>query len=82
MAVWIGLVRHLKRKQMENFNNLTQEQKQTIETALNSIPEVARKGLYGTIEGIQEQISRGDKIIFYMSPNDLGGFSIEKMKIG
>ena len=61
---------------------LTQEQRQTIEDALNSIPEVARKGMYGTMEGIEEQLARGDKIVFYMKPNELGGFSIDKMKVG
>jgi len=61
---------------------LTQEQRQTIEDALNSIPEVARKGMYGTMEGVEEQLARGDKIIFYMKPNELGGFNIDKMKVG
>ena len=60
--------------------NLTQEQKQTIESALNSIPTQMQVGLYGTMEGIQEQISRGDKIIFYMSSTPFG-YGIEKMKI-
>ena len=62
---------------------LTQEQRQTIEDALNSIPEVARKGMYGTMEGIEEQLARGDKIIFYMKPHPVmsGGFYIDKMKV-
>ncbi len=64
------------------MTELTQEQKQTIEDALNSIPEVARKGMYGTMEGIEDQLARGDKIIFYMKPNELGGFSIDKMSVG
>ena len=62
--------------------NLTQEQKQTIEDALNSIPQSVKKGMYGTMEGVEEQLARGDKIIFYMKPNELGGFSIDKMKVG
>ena len=61
---------------------LTQEQKQTIEDALNSIPQSVRKGMYGTMEGVEEQLARGDKIVFYMKPNELGGFSIDKMKVG
>jgi len=61
---------------------LTQEQRQTIEDALNSIPESVRKGMYGTMEGIEEQLARGDKIVFYMKPNELGAFSIDKMKVG
>jgi hypothetical protein len=64
------------------MTKLTQEQRQTIEDALNSIPEVARKGMYGTMEGIEEQLARGDKLIFYMRPNELGGFNIDKMKVG
>ena len=61
---------------------LTQEQRQTIEDALNSLPESVRTGMYGTMEGIEEQLARGDKIIFYMKPNELGGFNIDKMKVG
>ena len=61
---------------------LTQEQKQTIEDALNSIPESVRKGMYGTMEGVKEQLARGDEIVFYMKPNELGGFSIDKIKVG
>jgi hypothetical protein len=64
------------------MTELTQEQRQTIEDALNSLPEVARKGMYGTMEGIEEQLARGDKLIFYMRPNELGGFNIDKMKVG
>ena len=60
---------------------LTQEQKQTIEDALNSIPESVRKGMYGTMEGVEEQLARGDEIVFYMKPNELGGFSIDKIKV-
>jgi len=61
---------------------LTQEQRQTIEDSLNSLPESVRTGMYGTMEGIEEQLARGDKIIFYMKPNELGGFNIDKMKVG
>ena len=61
---------------------LTQEQRQTIEDALNSLPEFVRTGLYATMEGIEEQLARGHKIIFYMKPNEFGGFSIDKMKVG
>jgi len=64
------------------MTELTQEQRQTIKDALNSIPEVARKGMYGTMEGVEEQLARGDKIVFYMKPNELGGFSIDKMNVG
>jgi hypothetical protein len=64
------------------MTELTQKQRQTIEDALNSIPEVVRKGMYGTMEGIEEQLARGDKLIFYMRPNELGGFNIDKMKVG
>ena len=66
---------------MENSNNLTQEQQETIETALNSVPLGMRIGMYGTMEGIQEQIGRGDKVIFYMSPTPFG-FGLTKMNIG
>jgi hypothetical protein len=65
------------------MTELTQEQRQTIEDALNSLPESVRTGMYGTMEGIEQQLARGDKIIFYMKPNEvLGGFSIDKMKVG
>ncbi len=64
------------------MTKLTQEQRQTIEDALNSLPQPVRKGMYGTMEGIEEQLARGDKIVFYMKPNELGGFSIDKMKVG
>ena len=64
------------------MTELTQEQQQTIEDALNSIPEVARKGMYGTMEGIEEQLARGDKLIFYMRPHKVpGGLYIDKMKV-
>ena len=65
------------------MTKLTQEQRQTIEDALNSIPTTAKKGMYGTIEGIEEQLTRGDKIIFYMKPHKVpGGLYIDKMKVG
>ena len=64
------------------MTQLTQEQRQTIEDALNSLPQPVRKGMYATMEGIEEQLARGDKIIFYMKPNELGGFSIDKMSVG
>jgi hypothetical protein len=65
------------------MTDLTQEQRQTIETALNSLPEIVRSGLYGTMKGIEEQLARGDKIIFYMRPHKVpGGLYIDKMKVG
>jgi hypothetical protein len=65
------------------MTKLTQEQRQTIEYALNSIPEPVRKGMYGTMEGIEEQLARGDEIVFYMRPHKVpGGFYIDKMKVG
>jgi len=61
---------------------MTEEQRKTIEDALNSIPESVRKGMYGTMEGVEEQLARGDKIIFYMRPHEVpGGFYIDKMKV-
>jgi len=61
---------------------MTEEQRQTIEDALNSIPESVRKGMYGTMEGVEEQLARGDKIIFYMKPHEVpGGFYIDKMNV-
>ena len=63
------------------MKELTQEQRQTIEDAFNSLPESVRTGMYGTMEGIEEQLARDDKIIFYMKPNELGGFNIDKMKV-
>jgi len=61
---------------------LTQEQRQTIEDALNSLPENLKKGMYASMEGIEEQLARGDKLIFYMRQNQFGGFDIDKMKVG
>ena len=60
---------------------MTEEQRKTIKDALNSIPESVRKGMFGTMEGVEEQLARGDKIIFYMRPNELGGFYIDKMNV-
>ena len=61
---------------------MTEEQRKTIEDALNSIPESARKGMFGTMEGVEEQLARGDKIIFYMRPHEVpGGFYIDKMQV-
>jgi hypothetical protein len=53
------------------MTELTQEQRQIIEESLNSIPEPIRTGLYGTMEGIEEQLSRGDNIIFYMKKSEM-----------
>jgi hypothetical protein len=65
------------------MTELTQEQRQTIEDALNSLPEVVKKGMFSTMEGIEEKLARGDKIIFYMRPHEVpGGFYIDKMKVG
>jgi hypothetical protein len=61
---------------------MTEEQRKTIEDALNSIPVSVRKGMYGTMEGVEEQLARGDKIIFYMKPHEVpGGFYIDKMNV-
>ena len=49
------------------MTELTQEQLQTIEDAFNSLPEYMRTGTYRTMEGIQEQLDSGAKIIFYMT---------------
>ena len=39
--------------------------------------------MYATMEGIEEQLARGDKIIFYMKPHNVpGGVYIDKMKVG
>jgi len=46
-------------------SKLTKEQRQTIEDALNSIPEPMRTGKYGTIEEIEEQLAKGSELIFY-----------------
>lgn len=49
------------------MTELTQEQLQTIEDAFNSLPEDMRTGKYRTMEGIEEQLESGAKIIFYMT---------------
>jgi len=61
---------------------MTEEQRKTIEDALNSIPVSVRKGMYGTMGGVEEQLAHGDKIIFYMKPHKVpGGFYIDKMNV-
>jgi hypothetical protein len=52
------------------MTKLTQEQRQTIEDAFNSLPEYMRTGTYRTMEGIEEQLASGAKIIFYMCPGE------------
>ena len=73
------------------MTKLTQEQRQTIEDAFNSLPEDMRTGTYRTMEGIEEQLVSGAKIIFYMNrgediTEDDGKVSthyvITKMKVG
>ena len=73
------------------MSKLTQEQRQTIEDAFNSLPEDMRTGTYRTMEGIEEQLVSGAKIIFYMNrgediTEDDGKVSthyvITKMKVG
>ena len=64
------------------MTELIQEQRQTIEDALNSLPEVVKKGMFSTMEGIEEQLARGDKIIFYMRPTAPNAYYIDKMKVG
>jgi hypothetical protein len=49
------------------MNNLTQEQRQTIEDAFNSLPEYMRTGTYRTMEGIEEQLASGSQTIIYMT---------------
>jgi hypothetical protein len=70
---------------------LTPTQRQTIETAFNSLPEYMRTGTYRTMEGIEEQLASGAKIIFYMCPgedildeegNPQFQYVITKMKVG
>jgi hypothetical protein len=70
---------------------LTPTQRQTIETAFNSLPEFMRTGTYRTMEGIEEQLASGAKIIFYMCPgedildeegNSQFQYVITKMKVG
>ena len=71
--------------------NLSQEQIKILEDAFNSLPEYMRTGTYRTMEGIEEQLASGAKIIFYMCPGedilDEEGkpqfqYVITKMKVG
>ena len=73
------------------MTKLTQEQIKTIENAFNSLPEDMRTGTYRTMEGIEEQLASGAKMIFYMCPGedilDEEGkpqfhYVITKMKVG
>ena len=64
------------------MTKLTQKQRQIIEHALNSLPEVVKKGMFSTIEGIEEQLARGDKIILYMKQTAPNAYYIDKMKVG
>ena len=50
--------------------NLSQEQIKILEDAFNSLPEYMRTGTYRTMEGIEEQLASGAKIIFYMCPGE------------
>ena len=69
---------------------LTQEQRQTIEDALNSIPEPMRTGKYGTMEGIEEQLAEGSTLIFYMTKAEIADnnglthahYVIDKIEVG
>jgi len=70
-------------------SKLTQEQRQTIEDALNSIPESMRTGKFGTMEGIEEQLAEGSTLIFYMTKAEIidsngltqANYVIDKMKV-
>jgi hypothetical protein len=70
------------------MSKLTQEQRQTIEDAFNSLPKFMRTGTYRTMEGIEEQLASGAKIIFYMCPGEDNygkphlKYVITKMKVG
>jgi hypothetical protein len=72
------------------MTELTQEQRQTIEDAFNSIPESMRTGKFGTMEGIEEQLAEGSTLIFYMSKAEItdsngltqANYVIDKMKVG
>jgi hypothetical protein len=70
------------------MTKLTKEQIKTLEDAFNSLPENLRTGTYRTMEGIEEQLSSGAEIIFYMrrGENIMDGsdqiqFVMEKMKV-
>jgi len=71
------------------MTTLTQEQIKTLEDAFNSLPEDMRTGTYRTMEGIEEQLASGAKIIFYMRRgenimDDDGNihYVIDKMRLG
>tara|TARA_S200002703_G_scaffold1986_1_gene3291 strand:- start:401 stop:625 length:225 start_codon:yes stop_codon:yes gene_type:complete len=71
------------------MNKLTQEQIKTLEDAFNSIPEKLRTGKYKTMEGIEEQLASGTKIIFYMKcegkvdkDGEYKEFEMKGMKLG
>jgi hypothetical protein len=73
------------------MTELTQTQIKILEDAFNSLPEDMRTGKYRTMEGIEEQLASGAKIIFYMNrgediTEDDGKVSthyvITKMKVG
>ena len=72
-----------------SMNKLTQEQIKTLEDAFNSIPEKLRTGKYKTMEGIEEQLASGTKIIFYMKcegkvdkDGEYKEFEMKGMKLG
>ena len=52
------------------MSELTQEQIKTLEDAFNSLPEKLKTGTYTTMEGIEEQLASGTKIIFYIKCED------------
>jgi len=71
------------------MSNLTQEQIKTLEDAINSLPEKLRTGKYRTMEGIEEQLSSGTNIIFYIGCEDKVGedgeykhYEMKSMKLG
>jgi hypothetical protein len=72
------------------MTELTQEQRQTIEDAFNSLPEDMRTGKYRTMEGIEEQLAEGSTLIFYMNKVEItdsngvtqANYVIDKMKVG
>ncbi|NDB83205.1 MAG: hypothetical protein EB127_10835 [Alphaproteobacteria bacterium] len=71
------------------MTELSQEQRQTIEDAFNSIPESMRTGKFGTMEGIEEQLAEGSTLIFYMTKAEItdsngitqANYVIDKMKV-
>ena len=52
------------------MSELTKEQIKTLEDAINSLPEKLKIGKYRTMEGIEEQLSSGANIIFYIGCED------------